>query len=132
VRSARLRQLGRSPRAIRMTPGSIRGRMSSPVSPRPTRHRPLRPVVLLFLTLAIPACSGGKTYSFPKVRIGCHGQSGRLAQRGRGADVRLPQAFHFAYFTVEHNQFDDIVGFSFEENGSVYEPGAEGIPGRSS
>jgi Predicted membrane protein (DUF2207) N-terminal domain/Predicted membrane protein (DUF2207) C-terminal domain len=81
------------------------------------------------LGLLLPGCSGGKSYSFPQVHIDTTvNQDGSLSiVENRTFDFH--GNFHFAFFTVEHRQFDDVVDFSVREGAHEYGPGAQGQPG---
>jgi hypothetical protein len=78
------------------------------------------------LVLMLPGCSGGKSYSFPQVRIDATvNQDGSLSiVENRTFDFH--GNFHFAFFTVEHRVFDDVVDFSVREGVQEYGPGVEG------
>jgi hypothetical protein len=78
---------------------------------------------LLCLTaLALAGCGGGKSYSFPDVRIDATvNQDGSLSiVEHRTFDFH--GQFSFAYFTVEHKAFSDVVDFEISEGGTDYVP----------
>ena len=93
------------------------------------RRASVASAVTVALVLLLPACSGGKSYSFPQVRIDATvNQDGSLSiVENRTFDFH--GNFHFAFFTVEHRQFDDVVDFSVREGVQEYAPGVEGQPG---
>jgi uncharacterized membrane protein YgcG len=82
--------------------------------------------VVAALTLA--GCGGGKSYSFPEVRIDATvNQDGSLSiEEHRTFD--FDGDFSFAFFTIEHKHFSDVVDFQLSEGGDVYEEGIE-VPG---
>jgi uncharacterized membrane protein YgcG len=87
-------------------------------------------VVAIALALALPRCSRGKSYSFPQVRIDATvNQDGSLSiVEDRTFDFH--GHYHFAFFTVEHKQFDDVVDFSVREGDKAFEEtNVEGQPG---
>ena len=73
-----------------------------------------------------------KSYSFPNVHIDATvNQDGSLSIVERRT-FDFHGQYHFAYFTVEHKQFDDVVDFSIHEGSQLFAPGASGVPGRAS
>lgn len=80
---------------------------------------------LVFLALLAPACSVRKSYSFPSVRIDAtvnrDGSLDLVEQR----TFDFHGHFHFAYFQVEHKQFDDVTNFQVREGNRVYSEGPE-------
>jgi len=97
--------------------------------PPPFRRISVASAVTVALVLLVPACSGGKSYSFPRVIIDATvNQDGSLSiVEERTFDFH--GRFHFAFFTVEHKQFDDVVDFSVREGPQEYVPGGEEVPG---
>jgi uncharacterized membrane protein YgcG len=94
------------------------------------RRLSIAAVVAVALALVLPTCSKGKHYSFPQVRIDATvNQDGSLSiVENRTFDFH--GQYHFAFFTVEHKQFDDVVDFSVREGNVPYqETDVEGQPG---
>ena len=93
--------------------------------------RRLANVVVLATWLGATACGAGKSYSFDSVRIDAtiNADGSLTIREDRTFDFR--GRFRFAFFTVEHRTFGDVVDFSVSEGGREYLPGAKGIPGRA-
>nr|MBA3728780.1 DUF2207 domain-containing protein [Actinomycetota bacterium] len=99
---------------------------------RGSRLRLLPAVAVLALVAVLaPGCSllDRKSYTFPRVAIDATvNQDGSLSiVERRTFDFR--GEFHFAFFTVEHKQFNDVVEFSVREGEHVYKPGRPGTTG---
>ena len=85
--------------------------------------------VLLALSLALPACGSSKSYHFPLVRIDATvNQDGSLSIVERRT-FAFEGHFSFAFFTVEHKAFDDVVDFQVSENGQAFTEGDTESPG---
>jgi uncharacterized membrane protein YgcG len=77
----------------------------------------------LVLVVLFPACSPSKSYSFPSVRIDAtvHPDGSLSLVEQRTFDFH--GHFHYAFFTVEHKQFDDVTDFAVREGDRTYTPG---------
>ena len=77
----------------------------------------------LALLALLPACSPSKSYSFPSVRIDAtvHPDGSLSLVEQRTFDFH--GHFHYAFFTVEHKQFDDVTNFVVREGDRAYTPG---------
>jgi len=87
---------------------------------------------LIVAALALSACTPGKSYRFPSVRIDATvNPDGSLTLvEQRTYDFR--GHFHFATFTVEHKQFDDVIDFHVREGTTDYAPDGVDTPGHAS
>jgi uncharacterized membrane protein YgcG len=87
-------------------------------------------LALLALTaLLLGSCGGGKSYTFPEVRIDATvNQDGSLSIEERRT-FDFHGDFSFGFFTVEHKSFSDVVDFQVSEGADVYEEGAADVPG---
>jgi uncharacterized membrane protein YgcG len=79
--------------------------------------------LVVALGVLLPACGPDKSYSFPKVVIDATvNQDGSLSiVEERTFDFH--GEYHFAFFTVEHQTFDDVVEFTVSEDGVPFDPG---------
>lgn len=84
---------------------------------------------LLLVAVGLSGCGTGKSYSFPEVHIDATVlPDGTLEiEERRTFDFR--GSFSFAFFTVEHRRFGDVVDFELSEGDDVYEEGAPEVPG---
>jgi hypothetical protein len=87
---------------------------------------------LIVAAIALGACTPGKSYRFPSVRIDATvNPDGSLTLvEQRTYDFR--GHFHFATFTVEHKQFDDVVDFHVREGTADYVPDGVETAGHAS
>ena len=94
-------------------------------------RRALTILLLCLAALSLVGCFGGKSYSFPEVRIDATvNQDGSLSIEERRT-FDFHGSFSFAFFTVEHKQFSDVVNFEISEDGRAYVPDGQEVPGHA-
>ncbi len=88
--------------------------------------------LLVVAAILLSGCTPGKSYRFPSVRIDAtvNADGSLTLVEQRTYDFR--GHFHFATFTVEHKQFDDVVDFQVREGDTGYVPDGVEAAGHAS